>query len=186
MCPALRYAACLLESCLMSTRRFLQLDVFSPRAGAGNPLAVVLDAEGLDDASMQAIARWTRLPETTFVFPPQVAGASYRLRMFSPQKEVPFAGHPSVGTAHAVLQAGLAAPVDGVLVQDGIAGALPLRVSGEGAQQRIAIRTRARSWPRRRGHRSAPAGGAEGLAAGHAAAGAHAGRPQLVGGAGGR
>ncbi|PZP71589.1 MAG: PhzF family phenazine biosynthesis protein, partial [Stenotrophomonas maltophilia] len=80
----------------MPARRFLQLDVFSPRAGAGNPLAVVLDAEGLDDASMQAIARWTRLPETTFVFPPQVAGASYRLRMFSPQKEVPFAGHPSV------------------------------------------------------------------------------------------
>ncbi|HDX0912026.1 TPA: PhzF family phenazine biosynthesis protein, partial [Stenotrophomonas maltophilia] len=100
----------------MTTRRFLQLDVFSPRAGAGNPLAVVLDAEGLDDASMQAIARWTRLPETTFVFPPQVPGASYRLRMFSPQKEVPFAGHPSVGTAHAVLQAGLAAAVDGVLV----------------------------------------------------------------------
>ncbi len=77
----------------MTTRRFLQLDVFSPRAGAGNPLAVVLDADGLDDASMQAIARWTRLPETTFVFPPQAAGASYRLRMFSPQKEVPFAGH---------------------------------------------------------------------------------------------
>ncbi|WP_245525399.1 PhzF family phenazine biosynthesis isomerase, partial [Mesorhizobium sp. M1C.F.Ca.ET.176.01.1.1] len=90
---------------------------------------------------MQAIARRTRLPETTFVFPPQAAGASYRLRMFSPQKEVPFAGHPSVGTAHAVLQAGLAKAVDGVLVQDGIAGALPLRISGEGAQQRIAIRT---------------------------------------------
>ncbi|KAF1055315.1 MAG: Trans-2,3-dihydro-3-hydroxyanthranilate isomerase [Stenotrophomonas maltophilia] len=125
----------------MSARRFLQLDVFSPRPGAGNPLAVVLDAEGLDDVAMQAIARWTRLPETTFVFPPQVAGASYRLRMFSPQKEVPFAGHPSVGTAHAVLQAGLAMPVDGVLVQDGIAGALPLKVSGEGARQRIAIRT---------------------------------------------
>jgi PhzF family phenazine biosynthesis protein len=130
-----------LELSLMSARRFLQLDVFSPRAGAGNPLAVVLDAEGLDDAAMQAIARWTRLPETTFVFPPQAPGASYRLRMFSPQKEVPFAGHPSVGTAHAVLKAGLAMPVDGVLVQDGIAGALPLRVSGEGAQQRIAIRT---------------------------------------------
>lgn len=125
----------------MSARRFLQLDVFSPRPGAGNPLAVVLDAEGLDDAAMQAIARWTRLPETTFVFPPQAAGASYRLRMFSPQKEVPFAGHPSVGTAHAVLQAGIAVPVNGVLVQDGIAGALPLRVTGEGAQQRIAIRT---------------------------------------------
>lgn len=125
----------------MTSRRFLQLDVFSPRPGAGNPLAVVLDADGLDDTSMQAIARWTRLPETTFVFPPQVPGASYRLRMFSPQKEVPFAGHPSVGTAHAVLQAGLATAVEGVLVQDGIAGALPLRVSGEGAQQRIAIRT---------------------------------------------
>jgi len=125
----------------MSARRFLQLDVFSPRAGAGNPLAVVLDAEGLDDTAMQAIARWTRLPETTFVFAPQTAGSSYRLRMFSPQKEVPFAGHPSVGTAHAVLQAGLAAPVEGVLMQDGIAGLLPLQVIGEGAAQRIAIRT---------------------------------------------
>lgn len=125
----------------MTARRFLQLDVFSPYPGAGNPLAVVLDAEGLDDARMQAIARWTRLPETTFVFAPQVPGASYRIRMFSPQKEVPFAGHPSVGTAHAVLDAGLAAPVDGVLVQDGIAGALPLRVVGEGATRSIAIRT---------------------------------------------
>ncbi len=130
-----------LELPLMSARRFLQLDVFSPRAGAGNPLAVVLDAEGLDDSHMQAIARWTRLPETTFVFPPQAPGTSYRLRMFSPQKEVPFAGHPSVGTAHAVLHAGLAVPQDGLLVQDGIAGALPLQVSGEGEQQRIAIRT---------------------------------------------
>jgi len=65
----------------MTARRFLQLDVFSPYPGAGNPLAVVLDAEGLDDARMQAIARWTRLPETTFVFAPQVPGASYRIRM---------------------------------------------------------------------------------------------------------
>lgn len=125
----------------MTARRFLQLDVFSPYPGAGNPLAVVLDAEGLDEARMQAIARWTRLPETTFVSAPQVPGASYRIRMFSPQKEVPFAGHPSVGTAHAVLEAGLASPVDGVLVQDGIAGALPLRVVGEGANRSIAIRT---------------------------------------------
>ena len=125
----------------MTTRRFLQLDVFSPSPGAGNPLAVVLDAEGLDDASMQAIARWTRLPETTFVFPPQDAASSYRLRMFSPQKEVPFAGHPSIGTAHAVLEAALAVPVDGLLVQDGIAGMLPLRVEGDGPQRTIAIRT---------------------------------------------
>ena len=125
----------------MPARRFLQLDVFSPRAGAGNPLAVVLDAEGLDDASMQAIARWTRLPETTFVFPPQVAGASYRLRMFSPQKEVPFAGHPSVGTAHVVLDAGLAAPVDGLLMQEGAVGVLPLRVDDEDTMRTIAVRT---------------------------------------------
>lgn len=125
----------------MIPRRFLQLDVFSPAPGAGNPLAVVLDAEGLDDARMQAIARWTRLPETTFVFAPTVPGSSYRLRMFSPQKEVPFAGHPSIGTAHAVLEHGLAEPVDGLLVQDGIAGQLPLRVEGTGGGRRIAIRT---------------------------------------------
>ncbi|ASK91562.1 PhzF family phenazine biosynthesis protein [Xanthomonas campestris pv. trichodesmae] len=125
----------------MTTRRFLQLDVFSARPGSGNPLAVVLDAQGLDDAAMQAIARWTKLPETTFVVPVQNAHSSYRLRMFSPQKEVPFAGHPSVGTAHAVLEAGLAAPQDGVLVQDGIAGQLPLRVEQRGGHRSIAIRT---------------------------------------------
>jgi len=125
----------------MTSRRFLQLDVFSTHAGGGNPLAVVLDAEGLDDAAMQAIARWTRLPETTFVFPATDAGASYRIRMFSPQKEVPFAGHPSVGTAHAVLEAGLAQVRDGELVQDGVAGRLPLRVHGEGSARTIAIRT---------------------------------------------
>ncbi|MBV6815848.1 PhzF family phenazine biosynthesis protein [Xanthomonas campestris pv. passiflorae] len=125
----------------MTTRRFLQLDVFSARPGSGNPLAVVLDAQGLDDAAMQAIARWTKLPETTFVFPAESAHSSYRLRMFSPQKEVPFAGHPSVGTAHAMLEAGLAAPQDGVLVQDGIAGRLPLRVEQRGSHRSIAIRT---------------------------------------------
>ncbi len=125
----------------MVSRRFLQLDVFSPYSGAGNPLAVVLDGEGLSDARMQAIARWTGLPETTFVFPPTRAEASYALRMFSPQSEVPFAGHPSVGTAHAVLEAGIAQPREGVLVQEGIAGLLPLRVDGTDAAQTIAIRT---------------------------------------------
>ncbi|MBB4730637.1 PhzF family phenazine biosynthesis protein [Xanthomonas arboricola] len=125
----------------MTTRRFLQLDVFSARPGSGNPLAVVLDAQGLDDAAMQAIARWTKLPETTFVFAAPDAHSSYRLRMFSPQKEVPFAGHPSVGTAHAVLEAGLAAPDDGVLIQDGIAGQLPLRVEQIAGHRSITIRT---------------------------------------------
>lgn len=123
------------------TRRFVQLDVFATRPGAGNPLAVVLDAQGLDDAAMQAIARWTRLPETTFVFPADSDDASYRIRMFSPRREVPFAGHPSVGTAHAVLDAGLAIPRDGLLVQDGIAGKLPLQVHGEGRERTIAVRT---------------------------------------------
>lgn len=125
----------------MTTRRFLQLDVFAPRPGTGNPLAVVLDAEGLDDAAMQAIARWTRLPETTFISVPSTPGSSYRIRMFAPQKEVPFAGHPSVGSAHAVLEAGLATPIDGLLVQDGIAGQLPLRVSEHNGVRTIAIRT---------------------------------------------
>ena len=78
------------------TRPYVQLDVFATRAGAGNPLAVVLNAQGLDDAAMQAIARWTRLPETTFVFPADSDDASYRIRIFSPRREVPFAGHPSV------------------------------------------------------------------------------------------
>ena len=125
----------------MSPRPFVTVDVFADRPGAGNPLAVVLDAEGLDETTMQAIARWTRLPETTFVFPASSAEASYGLRMFSPQREVPFAGHPSVGTAHAVLDAGLAQPRDGLLVQDGVAGRLPLRVRGSGAARTIAVRT---------------------------------------------
>lgn len=125
----------------MTLRRYLQLDVFADRPGAGNPLAVVLDADGLDDAQMQAIARWTRLPETTFVFPPTQPGASYRIRMFSPRREVPFAGHPSVGTAHVVLEAGLATARDGRLLQEGIAGLLPLSVEGEGAARTIAVRT---------------------------------------------
>lgn len=125
----------------MTLRRFVQLDVFADRPGAGNPLAVVLDAEGLDDATMQAIARWTRLPETTFVFAPTAPGASYRVRMFSPRREVPFAGHPSVGTAHAVLDAGMAQVRDGRLLQEGIAGVLPLTVEGAGRERTIEVRT---------------------------------------------
>ena len=125
----------------MTSRRYAQLDVFADRPGAGNPLAVVLDGAALDDANMQAIARWTRLPETTFVFPATTPEASYGIRIFSPRREVPFAGHPSVGTAHAVLEAGLASPRDGLLVQEGIAGLLPLRVEGSGPTRTIAVRT---------------------------------------------
>lgn len=123
------------------TRRYMQLDVFASRPGNGNPLAVVLDAQGLDDTAMQAIARWTRLPETTFVFPPSTPDATHRIRIFSPRREVPFAGHPSVGTAYALLDAGLVTPRDGLLVQEGIVGNLPLRVHGDGMQRTLAVRT---------------------------------------------
>ena len=125
----------------MTSRRYVQLDVFADRPGAGNPLAVVLDAHGLADVDMQAIARWTRLPETTFVFPATTAESSYGIRIFSPRREVPFAGHPSVGTAHAVIEAGIATPRNGLLVQEGIAGLLPLRVTGSGPTRTIAVRT---------------------------------------------
>ena len=121
-------------------RPFVQLDVFAARPGDGNPLAVVFDAAGLDDATMQAIARWTRLPETTFVLPPSTPEASYRLRIFSPRREVPFAGHPSIGSAHAVLEAGLATPRDGRLVQECAVGLLPIAVDGEGATRRLSVR----------------------------------------------
>ena len=125
----------------MPLRRYQQVDVFADHPGAGNPLAVVLDAEGLDDAAMQAIARWTRLPETTFLFRESAPGASYGIRIFSPRREVPFAGHPSVGSAHVALAVGLATPRDGLLVQDGMAGQLPLRVTGTGRERTIAVRT---------------------------------------------
>lgn len=128
---------------LEPVRRYVQMDVFADRPGAGNPLAVVLDAEGLGDADMQAIARWTRLPETTFVLPATGSHtqASYRLRIFSPRREVPFAGHPSIGTAHAVLDADMASPHDGLLMQHGAAGLLPLRVREADGTRSIAVRT---------------------------------------------
>ncbi|GAB2496389.1 PhzF family phenazine biosynthesis protein [Arenimonas alkanexedens] len=121
-------------------RQFVQLDVFAAKPGDGNPLAVVLDAAGLDDDAMQAIARWTRLPETTFVLPAPTPEASYGLRIFSPRREVPFAGHPSIGSAHAVLDAGLASPRDGLLIQACAVGLLPIEVRGEGRGRRLAVR----------------------------------------------
>jgi PhzF family phenazine biosynthesis protein len=87
-------------------RRFKQVDAFTDRPFRGNPVAVVLEGEGLSDGEMQHIARWTNLSETTFVLPSRVA--DYRLRIFSPTHELPFAGHPTIGSAHAVLEAGLA------------------------------------------------------------------------------
>ncbi len=106
----------------MKPRAFQQVDVFTDTAFLGNPLAVVLDGEGLSDAQMQAFAAWTQLSETTFVLPPSpegaAGGADYRVRIFTPGAELPFAGHPTLGTAHAWLAAGGQARQSGELVQE--------------------------------------------------------------------
>jgi PhzF family phenazine biosynthesis protein len=90
----------------MKSRAFRQVDVFSAEPYRGNPLAVVLDGEGLSSDEMQAFARWTQLSETTFVTPPADPGADYAVRIFTPGGELPFAGHPTLGTCHAWLAAG--------------------------------------------------------------------------------
>jgi PhzF family phenazine biosynthesis protein len=92
----------------MRERAFRQVDVFTAVPYKGNPVAVVLDGEGLSDAEMQGFANWTNLSETTFVLPVTDPGADYRVRIFTPRAELPFAGHPTLGTAHAVLEARLA------------------------------------------------------------------------------
>ena len=103
----------------------------------GNPVAVVLDADDLADEEMQRIANWTNLSETTFVLKPTISGPAYRLRIFTPTHELPFAGHPTIGSCHAVLEAGIVAPEDGRLVQECGAGNLPLRIEGDGPERRI-------------------------------------------------
>ena len=124
----------------MKQRDYLQLDVFAHARGCGNPLGVVFDADDLDASSMQAIAAWLNLSETTFVLRPGQQGADYRLRIFTPRQELPFAGHPSVGTAHAVLERGLVKPRAGQLLQECAAGLLPLRVDTEGGLRRLHVR----------------------------------------------
>lgn len=112
----------------MMPLRYLQMDVFADRPGAGNALGAVLDGEQFDPARMQAFAAWTNLPETIFLLPPSVAGADYRVRIFTPCQELPFAGHPSVGAAWAAFEAGLVAPEKTRLVQECAAGLLPVRI----------------------------------------------------------
>ena len=108
-------------------RRFTQVDVFTDTALRGNPLAVVHDTHGLGDAQMQAFARWTNLSETTFLLPPTDPAADYRVRIFTPQRELPFAGHPTLGTCHAWLEAGGGARVAGEVVQQCAAGLIRIR-----------------------------------------------------------
>jgi PhzF family phenazine biosynthesis protein len=90
----------------MTSRRFHQVDVFTAAALRGNPLAVVHDAEGLSDERLADFARWTNLSETTFLLPPTDPAADYRVRIFTPGGELPFAGHPTLGSCHAWLAAG--------------------------------------------------------------------------------
>lgn len=114
-------------------RRFRQVDVFTRIALKGNPLAVVLDADGLSDAQMHALARWTNLSETTFVLPPVSPLADYRVRIFSPGAEFDFAGHPTLGTAHALLEAGLKPKTPGRLIQECGVGLVQVDIAADGA-----------------------------------------------------
>jgi len=108
-------------------RGFSQVDVFSATALLGNPLAVVHDGSGLDTERMAAFARWTNLSETTFLLPPTSPEADYRVRIFTPGGELPFAGHPTLGSCHVWLQAGGQPKRAGTVVQECGIGLVPLR-----------------------------------------------------------
>jgi len=108
-------------------RLFRQVDVFSSEPFRGNPVAVVLDGAGLTTKQMQAFARWMNLSESTFVFRPDDAGADYQVRIFTPSTELPFAGHPTLGTCHAWLESGHAPQRPGRVVQQCGAGLVEVR-----------------------------------------------------------
>ena len=106
---------------------FSQVNVFSADPVSGNPLAVVHAAEGLEEARMQALARWTNLSETTFLLPPTDPGADYRVRIFTPARELAFAGHPTLGSCHAWLAAGGKPRRPDVVMQQCGVGLVPVR-----------------------------------------------------------
>ncbi len=112
-------------------RRFHQLDVFSAEPLLGNPLAVVRGAEGLSDERMAAFARWTNLSETTFLLPPSEPTADYHVRIWTPGGELPFAGHPTLGSCHAWLAAGGRPKEPGTVVQQCAVGLVRIRRSGQ-------------------------------------------------------
>ena len=123
----------------MQTLQFKQVDVFTQKPFLGNPVAVVVGAEGLPAEAMQRIARWTNLSETTFVLPPLSEQADYRLRIFTPKQELPFAGHPTLGSAHAVMESDFAAPHGGKLRQECLAGLIELTVEDTESGKRILL-----------------------------------------------
>lgn len=115
---------------MTTARRFSQLDVFTQLPLRGNPLAVVHDASGLSEAQMAAFARWTNLSETTFLLPPTDPAADYHVRIFTPGGELPFAGHPTLGSCHAWLAAGGRAKQQGHVVQQCGVGLVRIRRDG--------------------------------------------------------
>lgn len=131
-CSAMSYA-------MSSKRRFMQLDVFSRQPMKGNPLAVVIDGDGLDEATMRAFARWTNLSETAFLLTPTTPDADYRVRIFTSRQELPFAGHPSVGSAYAAIEAGLVDSNKTKLIQQCTAGLLPVAIEHTGAERIIHV-----------------------------------------------
>ncbi len=118
-------------------RPFKQVDVFTQVPLLGNPVAVILDGEGLSVETMQLIANWTNLSETTFVTPATDPAADYSVRIFTPASELPFAGHPTLGTAHAVIEAGLARWKDGKIVQQCAVGLVEISKGETGLSFRL-------------------------------------------------
>ena len=114
------------------THVFTQVDVFSTAPLLGNPLAVVHDADDLTDEQMAAFARWTNLSETTFLLTPTDPSADYRVRIYTPNGELPFAGHPTLGSAHAWLEAGGVPGAEGIVVQECGVGLVSVRQGGDG------------------------------------------------------
>ncbi|HEU4915031.1 MAG TPA: PhzF family phenazine biosynthesis protein [Acidimicrobiia bacterium] len=115
----------------MITRRFIQCDVFSPVPTQGNGLAVVVDGDGLTDDAMQGFAAWTNLAETTFLFSPDDPVADYRVRIFTPYQELPFAGHPTLGSCRAWLHTGGRVKEPGVARQECGVGIVEIDITGE-------------------------------------------------------
>ncbi len=114
-------------------RPFRQVDVFTPEPYRGNPVAVVHEADGIDDAALLRFAQWTNLSETTFLLPPITPEADYRLRIFTPTAELPFAGHPTLGSCHAWLEAGGEPRDPELIVQECAAGLIRIRRSADGS-----------------------------------------------------
>jgi len=119
-------------------RRFKQVDVFSAKPLMGNPVAVVLDCANLTAQDMQQIARWTNLSETTFVLPPE-QGGDYRVRIFTPMSELPFAGHPTIGSAHAALESGVLPGGKSEIIQECGAGLLRVRIEESGPERNLFV-----------------------------------------------